>query len=108
MFVVGANQNTVPVPAAGFRWLDEQQHLTLEEVGGKPTEHPLGEEGPVSDKRLENPLVVEGLHLFDGQLTSAIGKVIVLYEAIGYARIPLFGEYLSSPDTSVCFGKSLA
>ena len=29
------------------------------------------------------------------------------YEAMGYARVPLFGEYLSSPDTSVCFGKSL-
>jgi hypothetical protein len=25
-----------------------------------------------------------------------------------YARIPLFGEYLSSPATSRCFGKSLA
>ena len=32
---------------------------------------------------------------------------IKLYEAMGYARIPLFGEYLSSPDTSVCFGKTL-
>lgn len=32
---------------------------------------------------------------------------IKLYEAMGYARIPLFGEYLSSPDTSLCFGKSL-
>ena len=33
---------------------------------------------------------------------------IKLYEAMGYARIPLFGEYLSSPNTSLCFGKSLA
>ena len=32
---------------------------------------------------------------------------VKLYEATGYVRIPLFGEYLSSPDTSVCFGKSL-
>jgi hypothetical protein len=30
-----------------------------------------------------------------------------LYEATGYERIPLFGEYLLSPDTSVCFGKLL-
>ncbi len=37
------------------------------------------------------------------RLAPAIG----LYEAIGYARIPLFGEYLSSPDTSLCLGKSL-
>ena len=33
---------------------------------------------------------------------------IKLYESTGYARIPLFGEYLSSPDTSLCFGKSLS
>ena len=33
---------------------------------------------------------------------------IKLYETMGYARIPLFGEYLSSPNTSLCFGKSLA
>ena len=31
-----------------------------------------------------------------------------LYEAMGYARIPLFGEYLSSPATSLYYGKSLA
>ena len=38
------------------------------------------------------------------RLAPAIG----LYQAMGYTRIPLFGEYLASPDTSVCFGKSLA
>lgn len=32
---------------------------------------------------------------------------IKMYEAMGYVRIPLFGEYLSSPETSLCFGKSL-
>ena len=63
MLVIGADQNPVPVPAAGFRWLNEQQHLTLEEVRGKPTEHSLGEESPVLNKRLENPLVFERLHV---------------------------------------------
>ena len=38
------------------------------------------------------------------RLTPAID----LYEAMGYARIPLFGEYLSSPATSLYYGKSLA
>lgn len=38
------------------------------------------------------------------RLEPAIG----MYEAAGYARIPLFGEYVSSPDTSICFGKTLA
>ena len=39
---------------------------------------------------------------------TRLAPAIKLYEAMGYARIPLFGEYLSSPDTSLCFGKSLA
>ena len=36
---------------------------------------------------------------------TRLGPAINLYETMGYARIPLFGEYLSSPDTSLCFGK---
>ena len=38
---------------------------------------------------------------------TRLPRAIKLYESMGYARIPLFGEYLSSPDTSLCFGKSL-
>ena len=38
---------------------------------------------------------------------TRLARAIKLYEAMGYSRIPLFGEYLSSPDTSLCFGKSL-
>jgi GNAT superfamily N-acetyltransferase len=38
---------------------------------------------------------------------TRLAPAIKLYEGMGYARIPLFGEYLSSPDTSLCFGKSL-
>jgi putative acetyltransferase len=38
---------------------------------------------------------------------TRLAPAIRLYEALGYARIPLFGEYLRSPDTSLCFGKSL-
>jgi putative acetyltransferase len=37
------------------------------------------------------------------RLPAAIG----LYEAMDYVRIPLFGEYLASPQTSLCFGKWL-
>jgi len=37
------------------------------------------------------------------RLTAAVR----LYEGMGYTRIPLYGEYLASPDTSLCFGKSL-
>jgi len=39
---------------------------------------------------------------------TRLAPAIKLYESMGYTSIPLFGEYLSSPDTSLCFGKSLA
>lgn len=39
---------------------------------------------------------------------TRLAAAIKLYEAMGYAQIPLFGEYVSSPDTSLCFGKLLA
>lgn len=32
---------------------------------------------------------------------------IALYQATGFHPIPLYGEYLSSPETSVCLGKEL-
>jgi putative acetyltransferase len=32
---------------------------------------------------------------------------IALYRAMGYRPIPLFGEYVSSPETSICLGKDL-
>ena len=38
---------------------------------------------------------------------TRLERAIRLYETMGYARIPLFGEYLASPDTSLCFGKTL-
>jgi putative acetyltransferase len=39
---------------------------------------------------------------------TRLAAALALYQRMGYTRIPLFGEYLSSPDTSVCFGKELA
>ena len=33
--------------------------------------------------------------------------VIALYRATGLEPIPLFGEYLRSPETSICLGKDL-
>ena len=32
---------------------------------------------------------------------------LALYRAAGFSPIPLYGEYLISPETSVCFGKEL-
>ena len=39
---------------------------------------------------------------------TRLAPAIRLYESLGYSRIPLFGEYLASPETSLCFGKSIA
>ena len=64
MLVIGADQNPVPVPAAGFRWLNKQHHLALEEIRGEATEHTFGKEGWVLNKGLKNPLVLERLHAF--------------------------------------------
>lgn len=33
---------------------------------------------------------------------------LALYRATGFAPIPLYGEYTSSPETSLCLGKQLA
>jgi putative acetyltransferase len=38
---------------------------------------------------------------------TRLAPAIKLYQAMGYVRIPLFGEYVASPKTSLCFGKSL-
>ena len=38
---------------------------------------------------------------------ARLDRAIALYEGMGYSRISLFGEYLASPDTSLCFGKTL-
>lgn len=32
-------------------------------------------------------------------------EAVALYERAGFRQIPLFGEYLNSPLTSVCYGK---
>ncbi len=38
---------------------------------------------------------------------TRLHRAIALYEGMGYARIALFGEYVASPETSVCLGKTL-
>ena len=35
-------------------------------------------------------------------------QAVALYEAAGFRQIPLYGEYLNSPETSLCLGKDLA
>lgn len=56
---------------------------------------------------LEREARLIGLTTIVLETGTRLASAIKLYEAMGYARIPLFGEYLLSPDTSLCFGKSL-
>jgi GNAT superfamily N-acetyltransferase len=57
---------------------------------------------------LEREAQLVGVTMIVLETGTRLASAINLYEAMGYARIPLFGEYLSSPDTSLCFGKLIA
>ena len=63
-------------------------------------------------RRLVDALEAEARALGVRRLVLETGTrqhaAIALYEATGFRRIPLYGEYLSSPDTSFCMGKDLA
>lgn len=56
---------------------------------------------------LENEARLLGVTQIVLETGTRLAPAVKLYETMGYARIPLFGEYLASPDTSLCFGKSL-
>jgi GNAT superfamily N-acetyltransferase len=57
---------------------------------------------------LEREARVLGLTRIVLETGTRLAPAMKLYQAMGYTSIPLFGEYLSSQDTSVCFGKSLS
>lgn len=63
-------------------------------------------------RRLVEALEAEARRLGAGQLVLETGirqaAALALYEKCGFARIPLYGEYNLSPDTSICLGKPLA
>ena len=62
VFVAGTDEDSMPVPAPGFRGFNEQQHLAFEGVSGKSAEHWPGEEGGVIDDGIQKPLMPELLH----------------------------------------------
>lgn len=63
-------------------------------------------------RRLVDALEAEARALGVRRLVLETGTrqhaAIALYRATGFRPIPLYGEYLRSPDTSVCLGKELA
>jgi putative acetyltransferase len=62
-------------------------------------------------RRLVDALEAEARALGMRRLVLETGTrqhaALALYGATGFAPIPLYGEYLQSPDTSVCLGKEL-
>jgi putative acetyltransferase len=56
---------------------------------------------------LENEARRLGISRLVLETGTRLPAAIALYERSGYSRIPLFGEYTRSPDTSICFGKTL-
>lgn len=57
---------------------------------------------------LEREAQILGVGTIVLETGTRLATAVRLYESMGYARIPLYGEYVSSPETSLCFGKSLA
>jgi GNAT superfamily N-acetyltransferase len=62
-------------------------------------------------RRLVAALEAEALKLGVRRLVLETGTrqlaAIALYRATGFQTIPLYGEYVLSPETSVCMGKEL-
>jgi GNAT superfamily N-acetyltransferase len=63
-------------------------------------------------RRLVDALEAEARRLGVHRLVLETGvrqaAALALYRATGFRPIPLYGEYLRSPETSVCMGKDLA
>ena len=72
MSVVRTDQYAVPFPTAGFRWLNKQHHLALEEIRGEATEHAFRKEGRVLNEGHKNPFMLERLHAFAHASTDVV------------------------------------
>lgn len=63
-------------------------------------------------RRLVDALEAEARALGVRRLVLETGTrqeaALALYRATGFVPIPLYGEYVLSPDTSICMGKELA
>jgi hypothetical protein len=74
MRVLRADQNAVPLPSAALGWLDQNEHLSSEEIGGKSTEHFFGEEACVILEGLKDPFIVECLHQYVSSRSEFRGR----------------------------------
>ena len=96
----------VPVGCGAVRRLDETT-AELKRMYVDPAVRGQGI-GRALVEALEREARLLGITRIVLETGTRLSPAIKLYQGMGYARIPLFGEYLSSPETSLCFGKSLA
>lgn len=101
-----AHLDDMPVGCGAVRRLDEAT-AEIKRMYVDPSVRGRGI-GRALVEALEREARVLGVTRIVLETGTRLAPAIKLYEAMGYTRIPLFGEYLSSPNTSLCLGKSLA
>jgi putative acetyltransferase len=96
----------VPVGCGALRLIDDDTG-ELKRMYVSPTVRGTG-----LGRRLVAALEAEARALGVRRLVLETGTrqdaALALYRATGFHPIPLFGEYLRSPETSICLGKELA
>ena len=98
-------RNQIAVGCGAIRLLDAQTG-ELKRMYVAP-----GERGKGLGRRLVLELEAEARSLGVQRLVLETGTrqlaALALYRAVGFHPVPLYGEYLRSPDTSLCMGKEL-
>jgi GNAT superfamily N-acetyltransferase len=99
------HRDGIPVGCGAVRRLDAETG-ELKRMYVSPTMRGTG-----LGRRLVDALEAEARALGLRRLVLETGTrqeaAIALYRATGFHPIPLYGEYLRSPETSVCLGKEL-
>ena len=93
----------VPVGCGALRVLDADT-AELKRMYVTPAARGLGRRLVVALEAEARTMAVRRLVLETGIRQAA---ALALYRATGFEPIPLYGEYRSSPETSVCLGKDL-
>ena len=98
-------QDGVPVGCGAVRRIDPET-AEFKRMSVAPTVRGKG-----LGRRLAAALEVEARALGVRRLVLETGirqvAALALYRATGFQPIPLYGEYLLSPETSICLGKEL-
>ena len=98
-------QNEMPAGCGAVRLLDRET-AELKRMYVSPTVRGKG-----LGRRLVAALENEARTLGVRQLVLETGirqsAALALYRATGFQPIPLFGEYVMSPNTSICLGKDI-